>query len=120
MELVSETATGGGAGFTVNRDNVLQIGAAFAAEATRLQDQLDEYRDRMLTKPALGDPASADFATALDQRLVWADDSYANRAQQYIDVLHGVADQCAKAAKDYGHTEEQVSSMMRGIGGSLG
>jgi hypothetical protein len=120
MELVSETATGGGAGFTVNRDNVLQIGAAFAAEAARLQDQLDQYRDRMLSNPALGDPASNDFAGALNEKLVMADDSYANRAQEYIDVLRGVADQCAKAAKDYGHTEEQVGTMMRGIGGSLG
>lgn len=120
MELVTETAAGSGAGFTVNRENVLAIGAAFAAEAARMQDQLTEYRDRMLTKPALGDPASGDFANALNQKLVLAEDSYANRAQDYIDVLHGVAAQCAEAAKDYGHTDEQVEAMMRGIGGSLG
>jgi hypothetical protein len=111
--------TGAGTGFAVNRDNVLRIGGAFAVEAKRMQDRLDGYRERMITSPALGDPASADFADALNRRLVLDDDSYVNRAQGYVDELVNVAEQCAAAALAYGHTEDDVESMMRGLGGSL-
>ena len=114
-----DTGAGTGDGFAVNRDNVLQIGGAFAVEARRMQDRLDGYRDRMITSPALGDPASGDFALALNRRLVLDDDSYVNRAQGYVDQLVGVAEQCAEAALAYGHTEDDVESMMRGLGGSL-
>lgn len=117
--MVSETATGGGAGFMVNRDNVLQIGRAFAEEAARLQTRLNEYSGKMITKPALGDPASTDYAAALNRKLVGAEDSYVKRAQGYIDELNGVARQCAAAAQEYGYTDEQIGSAMRGVGDSL-
>lgn len=108
-----------GDGFSVNRDNVLQIGGAFAVEAKRMQDKLDTCREQMITSPALGDPASGDFALALNRRLVLDDDSYVNRAQGYVDELVSVAEQCAAAALAYGHTEDDIESMMRGLGGSL-
>lgn len=119
MELVSETVTGVGAGFMVNRENVLQIGGAFAAEAARLRARLDEHEARMLTEPALGDPASADFADALNERLVYGADSYVSRARAYVDELDNVARQCAEAARDYGFTDEEIQAAMDGIGGSL-
>jgi hypothetical protein len=119
VELASETVTAEGVGFMVNRDTVVQIGAAFAAEATRLRARLDEHRVTMRTEPALGDPASADFAAALNEKLVDGADSYLSRAQAYADELDGVAEQCAQAARDYGFTDEQIQATMRGIGGCL-
>lgn len=119
MELVSDAVTADGVGFMVNRENVLRIGGAFAAEAARFQARLAEHEARMRTEPALGDPASADFANALNERLVDGADSYVSRARAYIDELTGVAEQCAAAARDYGFTDEQVQATMKGIGGSL-
>jgi hypothetical protein len=107
------------AGFTISRDNVLEIGRAFVDEADRLQGRLQQHRAAMFTQPALGDPASADFAGALNTRLVTAPNSYVNRAQAYIDELRRVADQCAAAAKDYGFTEERIAAAMSGTGASL-
>jgi len=116
---VGDPKSGGGAGFTVGQDNVLQIGRAFVDEANRLQERLRQHSAAMVTQPALGDPASADFAGALNTRLVTAPDSYVNRAQAYIDELRRVAAQCAVAARDYGFTEEQIASAMSGIGAGL-
>lgn len=70
----------------------------------------------MLTSPALGDPASADFAIALNRRLVLDEDSYVNRAQGYVNELTGVAEQCAASAREYGHTDEQIAWMQEGPG----
>jgi hypothetical protein len=106
-------------GRTISRDNVLQIGRAFADEASRLQERLRLHGKRMFTEPALGDPASVDFATALNARFVRDPDSYLNRAQDYIDELTKVAEQCAAAAKAYGFTDEQIASTINGIGARL-
>ncbi|GAB3435139.1 hypothetical protein [Actinophytocola sediminis] len=105
------------AGFTVNEENVLEIGRAFEAEATRLADRLDRHSARLRTVAALGDPASRDFAPALNARLVEGDGSYVNRALAYVEQLRGVAEQCRASALAYGYTEDEVASAMRRIGG---
>jgi hypothetical protein len=113
---VGDPNSGAGAGFTVSRVNVLQLGRAFADEASRLQERLRVHSTRIVTEPARGDPASADFATALNAKLVRDPDSYLNRAQDYIDELTKLAEQCAAAAKAYGFTDGQIASAMSGIG----
>lgn len=105
------------AGFTVNEDNVLEIGRAFEAEAARMEQRLVRHGARMRTVSALGDPASRDFAPALNERLVDGEDSYLSRALAYVRELRGVAEQCRTSALAYGHTEDEVASAMRGIGG---
>jgi hypothetical protein len=108
---------GGGSGFVVDKDNVLRIGGAFRDEAERLRRRVEGYAERMLTRPALGDPASQDFAAALNGRLVHDTDSYLNRARAYVAELRGVADQCAATALAYGYTEEQITAAFGGTGG---
>lgn len=75
----------------VRRENAHEIGAAFAEEAERMARRLREHAARMVTEPALGDPASRDFAAALNQRLVHGEDSYLGRARRYVEELRVVA-----------------------------
>ncbi|OLF14006.1 hypothetical protein BLA60_02170 [Actinophytocola xinjiangensis] len=105
------------AGFMVNEQNVLEIGRAFEAEAGRMEQRLVRHEARMRTEAALGDPASRDFAPALNQLLVEGQDSYLNRARAYVAELLGVARQCRDAALAYGYTEDEIAQAMRGIGG---
>ncbi|WP_459716055.1 hypothetical protein [Actinophytocola sp. KF-1] len=74
-----------------HRENAQEIGAAFAGEADRMAARLRELAARMVTEPALGDPASADFAAALNRRLTDGDGSYLGRARQYVEELRAVA-----------------------------
>lgn len=108
-----------GAGFRVSKENVLQIGGAFAAEADRMAGRMVDHAGRLLTAPALGDPASDDFAVALNARLVYDEDSYVRRANSYVDELRGAARECANAARSYGFTDEQIESAMGDLGGRL-
>jgi hypothetical protein len=77
----------------IRREDADEIGAAFAEEAERLARLLDEHAAAMVTEPALGDPASRDFAAALTQRLTHGPDSYLGRARRYVDGLRAVAGQ---------------------------
>jgi hypothetical protein len=110
---------GGGPGFMVNEDNVLQIGKAFRTEAARLAKRVDEHSQRMITVPALGDPASRDFADGLNAKLVRNADSYISRAREYVTELEKAADQCKAAALAYGYTEDEISAGFSGTGGGL-
>jgi hypothetical protein len=104
----------GGSGFTVNRDNVLQIGKAFATEADRMADRLARYHQEMRTSPALGDPASGDFRNGLTAKLVGNTDSYLARAGQYVEALRSAATQCRAAALAYGYSEDEITSVFGG------
>ncbi len=75
----------------MREENAHEISAAFAEEADRMAERLREHAARMVTEPALGDPASADFAAALNRRLGHGDDSYLGRARQYVEELRVVA-----------------------------
>ena len=75
------------------------ISRAFADEADRMAGLLRAHAARLVTEPALGDPASREFAAALNQRLVDGDDSYLRRALRYVDDLHAAARHCAALAE---------------------
>lgn len=102
--------TGAGGGIVVDEENVLEIGAAFLGEARRLAELVDALAGRMVTGPALGDPASADYAEELNQRLVVREDSYVARARGYVAELHGVARQCEASARAYGFTDDEIAA----------
>ncbi|WP_051771545.1 hypothetical protein [Saccharothrix sp. NRRL B-16314] len=107
-------ASGPGSGqkFEVSKETVLQAGAI-------INDQIDALRKsyrtalRDLRVPPEGlDDLNKDIAAAWNDRLVGRDDSYAPRVEQYIDSLMGLVEQLRGAAKQYGHTEEEVEAAM--------
>jgi hypothetical protein len=110
------TPGGGTPRLVFNRDNVLQIGALIQRKAEELQERVEYHARRMITEPALGDPASADGARVLNEKLVFATDSYANRARQYVRNLFDAVEQCRAAARDYGYTDEQIEAAFNNLG----
>jgi hypothetical protein len=104
----------GGSGVTVHKENVLTIGAAFHAEAERIDGLVAAFAEQMVTRPAMGDPASADYAAALNQRLVHDPDSYVVRARAYVAELRGIATQCQESARTYGFTDDEIRTAFRG------
>lgn len=83
----------------VPSEHAATISGAFADEADRMAGRLRAHAARLVTEPALGDPASRDFAAALNRLLVDGDDSYLRRAQRYVDELHAAARHCAALAE---------------------
>ncbi|GGM65478.1 hypothetical protein GCM10012275_40050 [Longimycelium tulufanense] len=100
----------------VNKENVLQAAAAFQAEADRMLKQIDLRRSEMRFEPALGDPASTDVAQVLKLKLANGDESYIERALQYVDELQSTAQQLTEAAKSYGYTDEDIASALSAQG----
>ena len=98
----------------MQKENVLAIGAAFHAEAERIDGLVSAFAEQVMTRPAMGDPASADYAAALGQLLATNPDSYVARARAYVTELRGVATQCEESARAYGFTDEEIRTAFRG------
>lgn len=108
------SAAGGGAGFKVNKDNVLQIARAVQDQAKWLYMEIDACSRDMRTGPAREDPVSKDVAKALNWKLVDAPDSYVNRAIGYAEELSRAVEQMKAAARTYGYSDEEISATLNG------
>ncbi|GAB2996993.1 hypothetical protein [Saccharothrix stipae] len=111
-------APGGSREFKVEKDTVLRAGAVISDQVDALRKS---YRaaQRDLRVPLDGlDTLNKDIAAAWNDRLVEHDDSYANRVEQYIESLTGLVEQLRGAAKQYGHTDEDVEAAMGAAGAS--
>ena len=118
---LGDTMTGGPAGgqqFNVTKDTVLQAGKI-------IQDQIDalwtSYGSAVSDlRVSLGglDAVNQDIAEAWNERLLDHDDSYSTRVEQYIESLVGLVEQLRAAAKQYGHTDEDVTAAMGAAGAS--
>lgn len=51
-----------------------------------------------------------DVGGELTLRLVAQEDSYVARARDYVAELHGVAQHCKAAARDYGFTDDEIAA----------
>lgn len=104
--------------FDVSKDNVLQAGKIISDQIDQLTRSYRSAYDNLRINQAGLDDVNSDIASAWNERLVDHDDSYANRVEQYIDSLGSLVDQLRAAAKQYGHTEEEVTAAM-GAAGAL-
>jgi hypothetical protein len=105
---------GGGGSFKVDKENVLQVAKLVQDAADQLRVKVDERASQMRTAPVMGDPVSADVANVFNHKLVDADDSYVNRAYQFVQNWYDTVDQMKKTAHAYGYTEEQIEGALRG------
>ncbi|MEU4448340.1 hypothetical protein AB0K14_35575 [Actinosynnema sp. NPDC050801] len=111
-------APGGSQQFKVEKDTVLRAGAV-------INDQIDQltrsyraaYRDLRISTGGL-DKVNEDIAAAWNERLIDHDDSYASRVEMYIESLTGLVEQLRGAAKQYGHTDEDIEAAMGAAGAS--
>ena len=102
--------------FTVTKDNVLAAARIIETQADALfRRAKDAVRDLRIEPPG-GDDVSTRIAPAWNDRLVFDDDSYANRIMEYVGGLRKLAVQLGDTAKSYGYTEDQIEAAFRGQG----
>lgn len=98
--------------FHVDKDTVLKAGKV-------IHDQwllLDEMYARTVPKlriVAADGQVTSDVVSAWNDRLVFHDDSYANRIKLYKDTLKSLSDQLKASAEQYGLTDEDISTTFR-------
>lgn len=96
--------------FNVDKDTVLKAGKV-------IHDQLDllekAYKDNVpkLRIPGSDDKVSEDVVNAWNDRLVYHDDSYANRITLYMEKLRSLSEQLKSSAQQYGYTEDEVQAV---------
>jgi hypothetical protein len=100
--------------FTVNQHNVLAAAHIIDSQAEALFETWRNAREDMRIDPPGTDDVSISMASAWNDRLLGADDSYANRVREYITGLKKLGAQLRDSAKAYGFTEDQIEAAFKG------
>ncbi|GAB2825694.1 hypothetical protein [Lentzea nigeriaca] len=98
--------------FEVNKDNILKAGKIIQDQASVLSRALEHATEDLKIKAdarAEG-KVGADIAAAWNSRLVGGKDTYAGRVDSYVASLDALATQLREAAKQYGFTEEEITT----------
>ncbi|WP_033428344.1 hypothetical protein [Saccharothrix syringae] len=104
--------------FKVTKETVLQAGKLINNQVAELREAYrGAFRDLRVDPRGLDD-LNREIAEAWNDRLVENDDSYANNVERYIKSLGGLVDQLRAAAKQYGHTDEDIQAAMGAAGAS--
>lgn len=94
-------------GFQVDRDTVLQTGAALLAEAHRLEKLVRSHRPALRMQPPAGDlvsgPAADEFNTKIQ--------ALADQCEADARVLTAAAVKLADDARRYGFTEQEITAV---------
>lgn len=110
---LSEAASAGpasGQKFAVSRDTVLQAGNIISTQLEELKSSYKRAMRSLQVDLVQGDPVNQDIAEAWNSRLVNGETSYAGRVDQYMQSLENLKNQLRDVAKQYGFTEEEVTS----------
>ncbi|MCG8924516.1 hypothetical protein [Lentzea sp. CC55] len=113
MDRVSDNLAGGGTQkFEVNKDNILQAGKIIQDQASVLSRALERATENLKIKAGEGaeGKVGADIAAAWNSRLVGGSDTYAGRVDSYVASLDALSSQLREAAKQYGFTEDEITS----------
>jgi uncharacterized protein YcfJ len=99
--------------FHVNKDTVLKAGKIIQDQAAKLRPELTEAKRtlRVHVDGASAGIVSQDIASLWNKRLTTDHDSYVQRIAQYIENLEKLAEQLQQSAKQYGYTEEEITSV---------
>ncbi len=95
---------------TVDQDNIMQAARIIESEAAHFEKQVLARAREMEVLPMGGDPVSEEVSRVLTDKLVMAEDSYANRCLQYATMLHTLARSLGESARTYGITEEAATA----------
>ncbi|GAA2842847.1 PE domain-containing protein [Crossiella cryophila] len=107
---------GGGAGFKVNKENVLQMAKETQDTAQWLYEEVRVCEADIRMEPARLDPVSKDVAKVLNGMFADNADSYVQRGYQYVRTLEDAVAQMKAAAKDYGYTDAEITTALAGEG----
>lgn len=107
---------GGPAGgqFVVNHDNVLAAAKIIQTQVDALSERtMHAANDLVISGPG-DDIVSTKVAEAWNERLVWDDDSYTARVQDYVAGLTNLVNQLIETAKNYGYNENDITAALGG------
>lgn len=99
--------------FHVNKDNVLKAGAVIQDQASLLSQAVARarYTLRVHVDGQTAGEVSANIAALWNRRLTTDDDSYLGRIEKYVESLDHLAAQLKESAKQYGFTEEEITTV---------
>lgn len=113
MDRVSEGLAGGGTQkFHVDKDTVLQAGKVVHDQWVLLTQAYERTAPKLRIVTMDG-KVTSDVVNAWNDRLLFHDDSYANRIHAYMKVLEGLSDQLKASAEQYGFTDEEIKATFR-------
>jgi len=99
--------------FHVNKDNVLKAATIIQGQAKELRHALVSAQRtlRVHVDGSTAGEVSANIATLWNRRLTTDDDSYVGRIEKYVESLDHLAAQLKESAKQYGFTEEEITTV---------
>ncbi|WP_156093609.1 hypothetical protein [Lentzea aerocolonigenes] len=98
--------------FHVDKDTVMQAGRIIHDQWMLLRDAYGRTVPK-LRIVSMDGKVTSDVVNAWNDRLVFHDDSYANRIMQYMKALESLSDQLKESAKQYGFTDEEIMTTFR-------
>lgn len=98
--------------FHVDKDTVMQAGKVVHDQLLLLRDALGRTAPK-LRIVSMDGKVTSDVVNAWNDRLVFSEDSYTNRIQQYMKSLENLSDQLRESAKQYGFTDEEIMTTFR-------
>ncbi|WP_207311597.1 hypothetical protein [Lentzea alba] len=96
--------------FHVEKDTVMRAGKVIHDQLSLLETA---YKTNVpkLRIPSSDDQITEDIVKAWNDRLVFHDDSYANRIALYMEKLRNLSDQLKESAQQYGYTDDEVAAV---------
>jgi len=98
--------------FHVDKDTVLKAGKVIQDQMILLNQALERTLPKLRIITMDG-KVTSDVVTAWNDRLLFHDDSYANRIRDYIKSLESLSDQLKASAQQYGFTDEEIKTTFR-------
>jgi hypothetical protein len=98
--------------FHVQKDTVLQAGKIINDQMILLSQALEDTLPKLRIVTMDG-KVTSDVVTAWNDRLLFHEDSYANRIRAYIKALESLSGQLKASAEQYGFTEEEIKTTFR-------
>lgn len=112
MDRISAGLGGGTQKFHVEKDTVLQAGKVVHEQWIHLTEQYEAIVPKLRITTKDGEVTS-DVVEAWNDRLLFHEDSYANRILAYIKVLEKLSDQLKASAVQYGLSEDAIKASFK-------
>ncbi|MGW5051141.1 hypothetical protein [Actinokineospora sp. NPDC004072] len=105
-------ATASSGQFIVDKDNVLAAAKIISTQVDQLKTRLSDASRDLRVVPPGGDMVSGLVAKEWNERLLFADDSYARRVKDYVVGLENLVVQLQESALAYGYNEEEIAQAL--------
>ncbi|GGN05423.1 hypothetical protein GCM10011609_50820 [Lentzea pudingi] len=112
VDRISAGLGGGTQKFHVEKDTVLQAGKVVHDQWMLLRKEYASLAPKLRIATTDGEVTS-DIVNAWNDRLLFNEESYANRILAYLKVLESLSDQLKTSAEQYGLSEEAIKASFK-------